>query len=270
MLAFLGRFRSRPADGGPPPPAEPDDGSVREPDNRDQAWIDLAAELTPAKSLIRIDTATTRVMSTVTVLGTLITGFGLYTAGFTAAPEAARWFALAATLSGILAVMSAFAGQLLSVTRGLNTADLLQVQQWYTRRFRIRVPLARLGTAFLIIAACLVGTAAAIVSVGRSADPQMSITRIRQSGNTPAYTVTVEATFRGLTPTDHATITVTVGTVMVAAASFMPGTDGVATRSITVDKIGANELVSIVARGGPHVCTSALRPGSEPIQVDCR
>src|SRR5262249_17501392 len=150
------------------------------------------------------------------------------------------------------------------------TADLLQVERWYTRRFQIRVPLARLGTAFLIIAVCLVSVATAVVAADQPTNPQVSITRIRQADSPPADTVAVEVTFRGLKPTDHATITITVGTVMVATASFMPGMNGVATGSTTVDKIDADAVVSIVARGGTQVCTSIMRPRSIPIQVNCR
>src|SRR5690349_6693348 len=125
MPTMLGRFRAilgvtrRRSAGDALPTAGDDDGSVRDPDKRDQDWLDLAAELTPVKSLGRIDLAATRVMSTVTILGALITGFGIYTSGYPTAPRGARWFALGATIAATLAVICALAGQLVSVTTGL-------------------------------------------------------------------------------------------------------------------------------------------------------
>ena len=51
-------------------------GPVRPPSRADQAWADLAAELAPAKSLARIDTVTARAVTTITVVGVLLTGLG--------------------------------------------------------------------------------------------------------------------------------------------------------------------------------------------------
>src|SRR5262249_48808189 len=59
------------------PVAEP----VRRAMLADQAWADLAAQLTPAASLARIGTVTARAIGTVTVLGVLITGLGARAAG---------------------------------------------------------------------------------------------------------------------------------------------------------------------------------------------
>ena len=49
-------------------------GPVRPPSPADQAWAELAADLTPAKSLARIDTVTARAVTTITVVGVLLTG----------------------------------------------------------------------------------------------------------------------------------------------------------------------------------------------------
>lgn len=54
---------------------------VGSPTTREQALAALAAELTPAKSLQRLDTATARVVSTVSIVATLLTGLGLIAAG---------------------------------------------------------------------------------------------------------------------------------------------------------------------------------------------
>ena len=54
---------------------------VRPPSRADQAWADLATQLTPANSLARIDTVTNRAITTITVLGILLTGLGALAAG---------------------------------------------------------------------------------------------------------------------------------------------------------------------------------------------
>lgn len=61
----------------------------------DQAWADLATQLTPAASLARIDAVTARAVTTITVLGTLLTGLGVLTAGQFAHHGAARGLAVA-------------------------------------------------------------------------------------------------------------------------------------------------------------------------------
>jgi hypothetical protein len=69
-------------------------GPVRPTSPADQAWQDLAAQLTPANSLARIDAVTARAVTTITVIGTLLTGLGALAAGQFArhgAPAAWRW-----------------------------------------------------------------------------------------------------------------------------------------------------------------------------------
>ena len=67
-------------------------GPVRTPSRADQAWADLAVQLTPANSLTRIDTVTARAITTITVLGVLLTGLGALAAGqFTPAAPPRTW-----------------------------------------------------------------------------------------------------------------------------------------------------------------------------------
>ncbi|MCA1694446.1 MAG: hypothetical protein LC749_06820 [Actinobacteria bacterium] len=67
---------------------------VGPPTPREQALAALAEELTPAKSLQRLDTATARVVSTISIVATLLTGLGLVTAGLTNLTETARVLAV--------------------------------------------------------------------------------------------------------------------------------------------------------------------------------
>jgi hypothetical protein len=47
-------------------------GPVSPPSPADRAWADLGAELTPAKSLARVDAVTARAITTNTVVGVLL------------------------------------------------------------------------------------------------------------------------------------------------------------------------------------------------------
>jgi uncharacterized membrane protein YedE/YeeE len=134
----------------PAPPA-----AAAEPDPRVLAWRALAEELTPAKSLARVDAATSRVVSNVTVVGSLLTGLGLLAAGLPATDVAARSLAVAGAVAAVLAVACALTAQILSIRRGLNTNNLLMVKAWYGGQFRRRAYPARAATVLLLVLAAL-------------------------------------------------------------------------------------------------------------------
>jgi hypothetical protein len=136
-------------------------GPVRQPSRADQTWADLAAQLTPANTLARIDTVTNRAITTITVLGTLLTGLGALAAGQFTHSTVARDLAAASVATAALAVASALAAQVLTITRHLNPANLADVQAWYRRQFTLRAYATQAATVLLILAALLAGAAAA-------------------------------------------------------------------------------------------------------------
>jgi hypothetical protein len=140
---------------------------VRPPSPADQAWADLAAQLTPANSLARIDTVTARAITTITVLGTLLTGLGALTAGQLTSSTAAQDLATATVITATLAVAAALTAQVLTITRHLNPANLLEVQAWYRRQFTIRAYATQAATIMLILAALLAGATAATTILTR-------------------------------------------------------------------------------------------------------
>ena len=133
---------------------------VRRTSPADQAWADLAAQLTPAASLARIDAVTSRAITTITVIGVLLTGLGALGAGQFAHRGAARDLAVAAVITATLAVASALFAQVLTITRRLNPANLTEVQDWYRRQFGTRARATQAATILLITAALLAGATA--------------------------------------------------------------------------------------------------------------
>lgn len=134
--------------------------SVQRTSQADQEWADLASQLTPAASLARIDTVTARAVTTVTVIGLLLTGLGTLAAGQFAQHGAARVFAVAAVITATLAVACALVAQVLTVTHKLNAEDLVQVQAWYEGQFGFRARATQVATILLILAALLAGATA--------------------------------------------------------------------------------------------------------------
>src|SRR4051794_32698424 len=108
---------------GPTDPNRTSGGAVGEVTAADRAWQDLAAELAPAKSLTRLDAATGRVVSSVGLVATVLTGLGLVAAGLPV-PGAARTAAFVAVVVALVAVLAAVAAQVVTVTRELNTNNL--------------------------------------------------------------------------------------------------------------------------------------------------
>ena len=133
---------------------------VRRTSPADQAWADLAAQLTPAASLARINAVTSRAITTITVIGVLLTGLGALGAGQFAHRGAARDLAVAAVITAALAVASALFAQVLTITRRLNPANLTEVQDWYRRQFGTRARATQAATILLITAALLAGATA--------------------------------------------------------------------------------------------------------------
>ena len=136
-------------------------GPVRRTSPADQSWADLAAQLTPAASLARIDAVTGRAITTITVIGVLLTGLGALGAGQFVHRDAARDLAVAAVIAATLAVACALAAQVLTITRRLNPANLIEVRNWYRRQFGVRARVTQAATILLIIAALLAGATAA-------------------------------------------------------------------------------------------------------------
>ena len=258
---------------------------VRPVSGEDRVWVDLAGELTPAKSLERVDTATARVVSTVTVIGTLLGGFGVFGATQPSVSGTARWITIAAVACAALAVACALAAQILTITRHLNPENLAAVRAWYKRRIDTRGYPTRAATVLLLIGAVLAGAAAIVaLATAEPSQPTIAVTRAldhaavtalgpsaQGTGAPPTTTITAEVTFRGLTSGQSATVVVSSATSgqVLASAAITPATDGTATRTLTVSGLPPAEPVIVVARGGSQQCRASLGAGSARPVVAC-
>jgi hypothetical protein len=249
-------------------------GPVRQPSARDQAWAALAAELTPAKSLARIDAVTARAVTTVTVIGLLLTGLGAFAAGLpTALGEPARALAVATVITAALAVACALTAQVLTISRRLNTANLVEVKAWYARQFGTRAYPTQAATGLLLAAALLAGAtaAAALLDTGAAA-PTLTVTQTLQPAHPAAQaTVTVTAAFHGLAPGQVTILTLTTPGAAdpLARAATTAAPDGTATISVTEDDLTAAQPVLVTAAAPGQVCQADLTPGRTQPTLSC-
>ena len=255
--------------------------AVRPVSDEDRVWVNLAAELTPAKSLERVNTATDRVVRTVTIIGTLLGGLGVFGATKPSVSGPARWITIAAVACAALAVACALAAQILTITRHLNPENLAAVRAWYKRRIDTRGYPTRAATFLLLTGAVLAG-AAAIVALATATPDQatMAVTRALDNATvttpgagagTGTTTITAQVTFRGLTSGQSATVEVSAagsGQVL-ASAAITPATDGTATRTLTVSGLPPGEPVVVMARGGSQQCRATLGAGSARPVITC-
>lgn len=141
--------------------------SIRAPSPADQAWADLATQLTPANSLARIDTITDRATITSIVLGFLVAGLGTLAAEELIHNGVTRVLAVATVITATLAVVCALTTQILPITRRLNSDNLVEVKAWYHRQFTVRAYATRAATILLIAAVLLIGATATATILAR-------------------------------------------------------------------------------------------------------
>ena len=80
-------------------------------------------------------------------------------------------------ITAALAVACALTAQVLTITRRLNPANLIEVQAWYRRQFTVRAHATQAATILLILAALLAGAAAATTVLTTPASKSTAATR---------------------------------------------------------------------------------------------
>lgn len=227
-----------------------------------------SAGLSPANSLARVDTVTARAVTTVTVVGLLLTGLGAASA---ALPGTVRDLTIAAVITAALAVAAALTAQLLTITRRLNPDNLVEVKAWYRRQFELRAYPAQSATILLLISVLLAGAAAAATLLASPADtPALTITQTSGPGGTAQATDTVTVTFPGLPPGQAATLLLTTpGTAGPLARAATAGSDGTAAITLTTRLPAAQTLIVTAAAPG-QTCQATLTPDHAQPTLTCR
>jgi hypothetical protein len=258
-------------------------GPVRPVRPQDQLWVDIAAELTPAKTLERTDkakaAATTRITTTVTVVGTLLTGLGVLAAGQPAVSGTARLLVAIAVAASALAVACVLGAQV-APRRFVNPSNLAEVRAWYRRQTDTGRYSLTAGTFLVIFAALLAGVAAIVSLSAPASESSMTISRVLQpsgggqasTSNATMTTLKVMVTFRGLPPGHDATVSITARTAgkILATAVVVPTPGGTATSSLTISGIPSAETIAVSADTPNQHCLATLSPGQSRPALTCR
>jgi hypothetical protein len=138
-----------PADApGTSPSGQPEAGDEviygRRPGADDLRWRAAATEITPAKSLERIEAKATFVFSSVALIGTILAGFGVLSGASSRLVEYRPWTeAVIGLLGGALAC--ALIATLPSLRSRMRTQDIEAVRRYYTFNINVKGWLIRLA-----------------------------------------------------------------------------------------------------------------------------
>lgn len=153
---------------------------------------------------------------------------------------------------------------MLTITRGLNPRDLIEVKAWYRRQFRTRAYPTQAATLLLLLAAALAGaTAATALTVSPATTPALTVTQTLSpgAGSTGQASVTVHVTFPGLDTGQAATVVLTTaGQVLARAIATAPASGGTAVVTLTVGHLIQAEPVTVTVHTPHQTCQAALMP----------
>ena len=147
-------------------------------------------ELSPVPSLKRIGASARFTVSTVSVVATALTAFGLVAAAWLSAYPYVRVLAFAAAGAAAIALLCAL-GYLALRLEKRNWQNNVLVEKWYNNQFR-RAGLVAAASWLLIVAVVLAGTAGTIAAVDASkADAPVLGLEVAGTGHQCTVTATV-------------------------------------------------------------------------------
>jgi hypothetical protein len=151
-----------------------------------------AADLTLDKSLARLVSNAKFVISTVAVVSTALTGFGLISAGALTADSAARPFAISAAIFAPLALLLSLVPLVLRQSK-VNLANLAAVESWYDKQLGRGKFVTAAGLALAFAVVCASAAATIVVMGSGKANINYSLVVTRGNANTTA-TVEIRGT----------------------------------------------------------------------------
>ena len=137
-----------------------------------EKWMQLAQELVPSKSLARMNESAKFIVSTVSLVGAVLTGFGLVASARIGSSNAAVAAAVVSLGSTVIALLLALTFLRQRVGE-LNIRNLIEVRSWYDAQWN-RGWMVIVAGMFLILAVSAAGVAA-IATIVHSPDHQPRI-----------------------------------------------------------------------------------------------
>jgi hypothetical protein len=223
----------------------------------DEPWTAAVSELGPAKSLERIDEYNKTLLSTVTLVGAILTGLGLVS-GPTLTAEAfskiVASVAIAVALASVLTALAAF-----SVGQDLNLQDLMAVAAFFTRRARRARWAGRLlGLALLL--AMVAALSAVLLPKEPAAAPSLALVSSEMKTNATLRFAVAKlqpgAVVTGWMTADPAGTKRVIGQQTTAADQ-----DGKALLEIVVNGLQGVSEIEATTIAGDRKCTATLPVG---------
>lgn len=214
-------------------------------------WDAAAGELTPAKSLDRIDAKVGFVFGNISLIGTLVAGLGLVTGAtsrLVAYDAEVRLVLVLLCAALALALVAAFP----SLTHRLKIGRANEVRSYYTRRILVRGWLV-IGAMVCFSAAFVLALAVTFVVVDHRTPPALSL-QWRSAGGAPTLVGTLRAQVApgAIAETRLTQLTgSTEGAVLVRDMSTADATGKLEVTATVQDapKSGAYRLVTTVREG---------------------
>jgi hypothetical protein len=169
-------------------------------------------ELYPVPSLARISTNAKFTVSTVSIVGTALTAFGLVTAASLSVYGPVQLLASAAAGIALLALLCALSYLALRLEKR-NYQNNENVRNWYKKQFR-RAGLV-VAASWLLILAVLLAAAAGTVAAVNASKADAPVLGLVVAGTGDQRTVTATVSIDHLQPGDIVTLRVTSGTGQV-------------------------------------------------------
>jgi hypothetical protein len=225
-------------------------------------WRAAAAELSPEKSLARVDAKAQHVVTHVTVVGALLTGLGLVANGVVQRDSPVRWLAVAAVGAAVLAVVLAVGSSLLRFSPVFAPGNLLEVELWYRRQFRrARIVVA---AGWLVLVGLAMAGASAVVILAQGPDAAEPMLAVETAGAGREAKLTVRAEFSGLDPGEVLRVEA-VGAVdggmerILGRAVVRAGAGGTPAARLEADDVAGLSAIEVTAAADGKRCTATLR-----------
>lgn len=252
---------------GPPAAAGQASGRVTA---KDRFWRAASSDLAPDKSLTRMNDKAKQVLTSVTLVGTLLAGFGLIAPATLPLPPAARWLAAAAACAAVVAIALGMGSLLLHFNPDIRPNNTTEVENWYRLQFRRARLVVTAGWVLLL--ALTLAAAAALVTVTNPARPDPLILLQATTGAAGVIQVTARVEITGTHSGDTLRVELTAvrkGTrTLTARAVGQAAANGTASVTLTDPKFPPSAAAQVTVLLPGRRCIASLAVSPAPADAD--
>lgn len=247
-----------------------DVGTGEEPTEEDLAWDKFAERFTPDKQMEFLDAKAERLVSQISVVGTVLGAAGLVAvASVMSDAEARRWAVGSIAVAGLSVFLA-----LLTQVRwpgSLRAGNLIELKKWFVRYATWRGWCLALASLLLVGAFTLAAVAVGVALSAETPAPSVGVKLVAVPGEddgSATSTLTVAASLSPQDQSDVASVIARVGDEVVGTATQGVGADSKITISLEVKGLARDATVMVELSSSGWSCESS---GSvvEPVSTKC-